>query len=90
MAETITSPKKGFEAAKKFVQNLTDDRLKVLEASTPLYQSAFSKAEGLGYSNPNGWQNTLDLLTASKRITVAVPRSSLYSNVFLTPKIQAK
>jgi NitT/TauT family transport system substrate-binding protein len=90
MANTINDPKKGFEAAKKFVQNLTDDRLKVLEASTPLYQSAFSKAEGLGYSNPNGWQNTLDLLTATKRITTVVPRSSLYSNIFLTPKIQAK
>ena len=90
MANTINDPKKGFEAAKKFVQNLTDDRLKVLEASVPLYQSAFSKAEGLGYSNPNGWQNTLDLLTATKRITTVVPRSSLYSNIFLTPKIQAK
>jgi NitT/TauT family transport system substrate-binding protein len=90
MANTINDPKKGFEAAKKFVQNLTDDRLKVLEASTPLYQSPFSKAEGLGYSNPNGWQNTLDLLTATKRITTTVPRSSLYSNIFLTPKVQAK
>jgi NitT/TauT family transport system substrate-binding protein len=90
MANTINDPKKGFEAAKKFVQNLTDDRLKVLEASAPLYQSAFSKVEGLGFSNPNGWQYTLDLLTATKRITTVVPRSSLYSNIFLTSKVQPK
>jgi NitT/TauT family transport system substrate-binding protein len=90
MAQVISNPKQGLEAAKKFVQNLSDDRLKVLEASTPLYQSPFSKAEGLGYSNPNGWQETLDLLTATGRITTKVERSSLYSNVFLTPKVQAK
>lgn len=90
VAAVITSPKAGFEAAKKYVQTLPDDRLKVLEASVPLYESAYSKAVGLGFSNPNGWQDTLDLLTATGRITAPISRSSLYTNAFLTPKLQAK
>ena len=90
MAQTISDPKKGFEAAKKYVQNLSDDRLKVLEASVPLYQSDFTRVQGLGYSNPNGWQSTIDLLLASGRIASSLPRQDVYSNVFLTAKVQPK
>jgi len=90
VAAVIKSPKAGFDAARKYVQTLPDDRLKVLEASVPLYESAYSKAVGLGFSNPNGWQDTLDLLTATGRITSPISRSSLYTNAFLTPKVQAK
>jgi NitT/TauT family transport system substrate-binding protein len=89
MAAVIANPKAGFDAAKKYVQPLPDDRLKVLEASVPLYESPFSKVQGLGFSNPNGWQDTLDLLTATGRITTPIARSSLYTNAYLTPKVQA-
>jgi NitT/TauT family transport system substrate-binding protein len=88
MAQTISDPKKGFEAARKYVQNLADDRLKVLEASVPLYQSEFTTAQGLGFSNPNGWQSTIELLTASGRIGAGVLRKDVYSNAFLTAKVQ--
>jgi NitT/TauT family transport system substrate-binding protein len=90
MAAVIETPKRGFDAAKKYVQNLSDDRLKVLEASIPLYQSPFSQAEGLGFSNPNGWQSTIELLTATGRVTNPLPRSQFYTNIYLTPKVQAK
>jgi NitT/TauT family transport system substrate-binding protein len=89
IAAVIASPKNGFEAAKSYVQTMPADRLKVLEASVPLYESPYSKAQGLGFSNPNGWQDTLDLLKATGRITTPIARSSLYTNIFLTPNVQA-
>ncbi len=90
MAAVIKSPKAGFDAAKKYVQTLPEDRLKVLEASVPLYESPYSKAQGLGFSNPSGWQDTLDLLTATGRIAAPIPRASLYTNAFLTRNLQVK
>lgn len=90
MAAVIKDPKAGFDAAKKYVQPLPDDRLKVLEASVALYESPYSKAQGLGFSNPNGWQDTLDLLTATGRISAPIARASLYTNAFLTKNLQAK
>jgi NitT/TauT family transport system substrate-binding protein len=90
LAQTIKEPKVAFEAAKKFVQGLTDDRIKVLEASLPLYQSPFSQVQGLGFSNPNGWQDLLDLLKSVGRLEGAPKRGEFYTNSFLTPKVQAK
>jgi NitT/TauT family transport system substrate-binding protein len=90
LAQTISAPKVALEAAKKYVQGLSDDRLAVLEASLPLYQSEFSKAEGLGFSNPNGWQSLLELLTSTGRLSAAVKRGDFYTNLYLTPKVQVK
>jgi NitT/TauT family transport system substrate-binding protein len=90
LAQTIKEPKVAFEAAKKFVQGLTDDRIKVLEASLPLYQSPFSQVQGLGFSNPNGWEDLLNLLKSVGRLEGAPKRGEFYTNAFLAPKLQAK
>jgi NitT/TauT family transport system substrate-binding protein len=90
LAQTISAPKTALEAAKKYVQGLSDDRLAVLEASVPLYQSAFSRVEGLGFSNPNGWQALIDLLGSVGRLEGSVKRGDFYTNAYLTPKIQVK
>jgi NitT/TauT family transport system substrate-binding protein len=90
LAQTIAAPKVAFDAAKKYVQGMPDDRFAVLEASLPLYQSAFSKAEGLGFSNPSGWQSLLELLTSTGRLTGAAKRGDFYTNLYLMPKLQVK
>ena len=90
LAQTISAPKVAFEAAKKYVQGVPEDRFAVLEASLPLYQSPYSKAEGLGFSNPNGWQSLLELLTSTGRLTGAVKRGDFYTNKYLKPDIQVK
>jgi NitT/TauT family transport system substrate-binding protein len=69
---------------------LTDDRFAVLEASVPLYQSAFSRVQGLGFSNPNGWQDLLDLLKGVGRLEGALKRGDFYTNSYLAPRVQAK
>jgi NitT/TauT family transport system substrate-binding protein len=90
LAQTINDPKVAFEASKKYVQGMTDDRIKVLETSVALYQSPFSKAEGLGFSNPNGWQNLLDLLGSVGRLEGTPKRGDFYTNIYLTGKVQPK
>ena len=83
MVETIKTPKVAFEASKKFVQNLGDEGMKVLEASIPLYQSAFTQAEGIGFSNPNGWQSAIDILKFVGRLPKPGKRSTFYTNIYL-------
>jgi NitT/TauT family transport system substrate-binding protein len=89
MVTTINTPKVAFEASKKFVQNIGDEGMKVLEASIPLYQSPFTLAEGIGFSNPNGWQSAIDILKSVGRLPKPAKRSSFYTNIYLK-NVQAK
>ena len=84
---TLQDPNKAFEASKVYVQNLGDDRLEVLMASIPLYTSEFTKEYGNGYSSPEGWQKTLELLISTSRIKTNLPAETFYSNEYLTPEI---
>ncbi len=86
---TIDDQKKAFEAAKKYVPNITDDRIKVLEASVAWYQSPFSKVSGLGFSNPTAWETTITLLKNLERIEKPLSRNEFYTNKYLTPKLFA-
>jgi NitT/TauT family transport system substrate-binding protein len=86
---TIDNQKQAFEAAKKYVPNMTEDRIKVLEASVPWYQSAFSKVSGLGFTNPNAWESSINLLKTLGRTEKPLDRSEFYTNKFLTSKVFA-
>jgi NitT/TauT family transport system substrate-binding protein len=86
MTYTINNPKKAFEMAKSFVPTMTEDRMKVLEASIPLYQSAYSRQNGTGWSNPTSWQRTLDFLKSTKRVSTTLPATAFYTNAYLKPK----
>jgi NitT/TauT family transport system substrate-binding protein len=87
LALTRQDPQKAFEASKQFVENLGDDRMEVLMTSVALYSSDYTKEMGLGFTNPEGWQKTLELLTSTGRVTTDLPADSFYSNEFLTPGI---
>lgn len=90
MALSLREPRKAFEAAKKYVQNLGEDRYKVLETSLRLYQSSYSRQNGLGFSNPKGWESSLTLLKQTKRVKTDLPATAFYSNDFLQKGIQPK
>lgn len=90
MAFTITNPRKAFEAAKKYVQNLDEMRYTVLTTSIRLYESPYSRRMGLGFSNPQAWVSSLSLLKATGRVNTALPATEFYTNAFLTPNLQAK
>jgi NitT/TauT family transport system substrate-binding protein len=93
MKLTIDNTKQAFDYAKKFVPNMSGDRLKILEKSVKLYQSNFSKADsqGIGFSNPNNWEYSLALLKNLGRIDkdTKLKRSDFYTNRYLTAGIQA-
>lgn len=90
MAFTLANPRKAFEAAKKYVQNLDELRYRVLTASVRLYESPYSRQAGLGFSNPQAWVSSLSLLKATGRVNTSLPATEFYTNAFLTPKLQAK
>ncbi|RIH82555.1 ABC transporter substrate-binding protein [Calidithermus roseus] len=90
MAFTITNPRKAFEAARKYVQNLDEMRYTVLTTSIRLYESPYSRQMGLGFSNPQAWVSSLSLLKATGRVDTALPATEFYTNAFLTPNLQAR
>ncbi len=87
---TLKQPRKAFEASNKYVQNQAEDRYLVLQTSLPLYQSAYSRKNGLGFSNPQGWQSGLSLLKQTGRVKTDLAASAFFSNEFLKPGVQAK
>jgi NitT/TauT family transport system substrate-binding protein len=90
VAFTIANPRKAFEAARKYVQNLDELRYAVLTASIRLYESPYSRQMGLGFSNPQAWESSLKLLKATGRVSTNLPASEFYTNAFLTPNLQGK
>ncbi len=90
MALTIQDPEKAFAASKQYVENLGEDRMEVLTTSIALYSSAYTKTNGLGFSDPQGWQKTLELLASTGRVTTDLPAETFYSNEYLTPGIGAE
>jgi NitT/TauT family transport system substrate-binding protein len=87
LALTIQDSQKAFDASKQFVENLGDDRMEVLMTSITLYSSPYTKENGLGFTSPEGWQKTLELLTSTGRVSTDLPADSFYSNDYLTPGI---
>ncbi len=90
MALTIQNPEKAFEASKNYVENLSDDRMEVLMTSVALYTSNYTKENGLGFTNPESWTRTLELLSSTGRVTTELPAETFYSNNYLTPGIGAE
>jgi len=89
MALTLREPRKAFEASKMYVQSLGEDRFRVLEVSLRLYQSPYTRQNGLGFSNPQGWQSGLTLLKQTGRVKTDLPFTAFFTNEFLQRGLQA-
>jgi NitT/TauT family transport system substrate-binding protein len=87
LALTIQDPQKAFAASKQYVENLSDDRMEVLMTSIALYSSDYTKENGLGFTNPESWEKTLELLSSVGRVATDLPADSFYSNDYLTPGV---
>jgi NitT/TauT family transport system substrate-binding protein len=90
MALTLEDPRRAFEAARRYVPTLAEDRFKVLEASLRLYQSPFTRRNGLGFSNPQGWQSGLSLLRQTGRVRTDLPHTAFFTNEFLRSGVQPR
>ncbi len=90
LARVLADPRQGFEAARRYVPNLGEDRMAVLRASVRLYQSTYTRRMGLGFSDPQAWVSSLTLLRQTGRVKTELPPTAFYTNEFLQPGVQAQ
>ena len=87
VAFTLKNPEAAFETSKSFVENLDETRLAVLKATLPLWVSPYSRANGLGFTNPEKWRALLTLLKSTGRLTTDLPASTFFSNAYLSRNV---
>ena len=90
VAFTLSNPRGAFEVSKTFVENLDEARFAVLEATLPLWVSPYSRANGVGFTDPAKWQGLLELLQSTGRLETDLPAQTFFSNAYLTPGITAE
>ena len=90
VAFTLANPNAAFNAAESFVENLDEARFAVLEATLPLWESPYSRANGLGFSDPARWQDLLALLKETGRVETDLPAEMFFSNAYLDPQVAAE
>jgi NitT/TauT family transport system substrate-binding protein len=82
LADTLADPDEAFEISKKYVENLeqADQTIqrKVLEASI-----AFWKADRLGYTAPEAWENMQEILLDMGLLSQPLDLKQAYTNEFI-------
>ena len=82
LADTLADPDQAFEISKKYVENLDqadqDIQKKVLEASIE-----FWKADQLGYTAPEAWENMQEILLEMGSLSQALDLEQAYTNEFI-------
>ena len=86
---TLSNPRGAFEASKTFVDSLDETRFAVLEATLPLWVSPYSRAHGIGFTDPAKWRGLLGLLKSTGRLETDLPAQTFFSNAYLTPGVTA-
>lgn len=87
VAFALANPEAAFEAAESFVENLDETRFAVLEATLPLWESSYSRENGVGFSDPARWQELLALLKETGRVETDLPAETFFSNAYLDPDV---
>jgi len=79
---TIANPDEAYDISLKFVENLKDQdkdvQMQVLNTSIE-----FWKADRIGYSNPQAWENMNDLLVKMQLIPEPIDLSKAFTNEFI-------
>ena len=82
IADTIANPNEAYEISLKYVENLKDQdkdvQMQVLNTSIE-----FWKAERIGFSDPQAWENMNDLLVKMKLIPEPIDLSKAFTNEFI-------
>ncbi len=90
LALTLEEPERAFEASRGYVENLDEDRLAVLEATLPLFTSAYSEANGVGFTNPARWDDALTFLQEVGRVETDLSADTFFSNEYLDPAVNVE
>lgn len=84
---TIQDPERAVAASQSFIPDLQGDAqadaLEVLKTTIPLYTSPYSRQNGLGAIDPQGWKAFISVLKSSGRLETDLPDETFYSNEFL-------
>ena len=88
VAFTFAHPRDAFEISKAYVENLDDARFTVLKATLPLWSSPYSRAHGVGFTDPAKWRGLLGLLKSTGRLETDLPAETFFSNAYLSPDIR--
>jgi len=84
MADCAKDPKGAVEILAKAVPELNKEReLKVLHRSVPVWNSADTKANGLGWQTEAGWQQTVDTTVRLKLVEKAPDVKALFTVGYL-------
>jgi NitT/TauT family transport system substrate-binding protein len=84
MADCARDPKGAVEVLAKAMPEINKEReLKVLERSIPVWNSADTKANGLGWQTETGWQQTVDTTVRLKLVEKAPAVKSLFTTEYL-------
>lgn len=82
IADTISNPEEAYTISLKFVENLADQdkavQMQILNTSIE-----FWKAEKIGYSDPQAWENMNDLLVKMELIPEPLDLSKAFTNEFI-------
>ena len=82
---TIDHPDEAFEISEKYVENLANLTPAEKEVQRQVLATSieFYKAERLGFSDPQAWQNMQDLLLEMELLSVPLDLSAAFSNEYL-------
>ncbi|MDD2923052.1 MAG: ABC transporter substrate-binding protein [Anaerolineales bacterium] len=82
IADTIANPDEAYAISKKYVENLADQdkdvQMQILNTSIE-----FWKADKIGYSNPQAWNNMNDLLVKMELIPAPIEINKAFTNEFI-------
>ncbi len=82
IADTIANPEEAYTTSTKYVENLADQskdlQMQILNTSIE-----FWKAEKIGYSDPQAWENMNDLIVKMELIPSPVDLSKAFTNEYL-------
>ncbi len=90
LALTLEEPRRAFEASRTFVENLDEDRFAVLEATLPLFTSPYSDANGLGFTDPERWNETLTFLQEVGRVETDLSADTFFTNEYLDSSVMVE
>lgn len=88
VALTLGDPEAAFESARGFVENLDEVRFAVLEATLPLWRSPYSRANGIGFTDPAKWSELLELLKSTGRLETDLPADTFFTNAYLSRNVR--
>jgi NitT/TauT family transport system substrate-binding protein len=82
VADTIADPEAAFEICKRYVEGL-DQANQVVERQVLAATIEFWRADRLGYSDPEAWNNMQQVLLAMGSLSAPIDIQRAYSNDFL-------